>query len=113
ALLVYSISEAPNVGWATARTILLLIVSGGLLVGFLVNERRVRDPLMPFHIFRVRTVTGANSVGALLGAVIFANFFMLTLYVQNVLGFSALKAGFTFVATAGTAVLAAGVAQAL
>jgi MFS family permease len=69
--------------------------------------------LMPFHIFRVRTVTGANSVGALLGAVIFANFFVLTLYVQNVLGFSALKTGFTFVATAGTAVLAAGVAQAL
>jgi len=61
----------------------------------------------------VRTVAGANAVGALLGAVIFANFFLLTLYVQNVLGYSALKTGVTFVATAGTAVLAAGVAQAL
>src|SRR6476619_2436999 len=113
ALFVYTISRAPDVGWGSARTILLLIASGALLVGFLVNERRVHDPLMPFHIFRVRTVAGANVVGLLLGAVIFANFFLLTLYVQNVLGYSALKTGVTFVATAGTAVLAAGVAQAL
>jgi EmrB/QacA subfamily drug resistance transporter len=113
ALLVYTISTAPDVGWATARTILLLIASGALLVGFLVNERRAHDPLMPFRIFSVRTVAGANVVGALLGAVIFANFFLLTLYVQNVLHYSALKAGVTFVATAGTAVVAAGVAQAL
>ena len=113
ALLVYTISRAPDVGWLTARTILLLVASGVLLVGFLVNERRVQDPLMPFHIFRVRTVTGANVVGLLLGAVIFANFFLLTLYVQNVLHYSALKTGVTFVATAGTSVLAAGVAQAL
>src|SRR5438128_727196 len=112
-LLVYTISRAPDVGWATARTILLLVASGALLVGFLVNERRVHDPLMPFHIFRVRTVAGANVVGLLLGSVIFANFFLLTLYVQNVLGYSALKTGVTFVATAGTAVVAAGVAQAL
>src|SRR2546430_4837447 len=113
ALFVYSISRAPDVGWGSARTILLLVASGALLVGFLVNERRVRDPLMPFHIFRVRTVAGANVVGTLLGAVLFANFFLLTLYVQNVLGYSALKTGVTFVATAGTAVVAAGVAQAL
>jgi len=113
ALLVYTISRAPDVGWVTARTILLLIASAGLLAGFFFNERRIPDPLMPFHIFRVRTVTGANVVGALLGAVIFANFFVLTLYVQGVLGYSALKAGVTFVATAGTAVIAAGVAQAL
>jgi EmrB/QacA subfamily drug resistance transporter len=113
ALFVYAISRAPNVGWGSARTILLLILSIALLVGFLVNERRVKDPLMPFHIFRVRTVAGANAVGALLGAVIFANFFLLTLYVQDILGYSALKTGLTFLATAGTAVLAAGVAQAL
>jgi EmrB/QacA subfamily drug resistance transporter len=113
ALLVYAISEAPKVGWGTARTILLLILAGALLVGFLVNERRVSDPLMPFHIFRVRTVAGANAVGFLLGAVIFANFFLLTLYVQDVLHYSPLKTGFTFIATAGTAVLAAGAAQAL
>jgi EmrB/QacA subfamily drug resistance transporter len=113
ALLVYAISEAPNEGWGSARTILLLILSGALLIGFLVNERRIDDPLLPFHIFRVRTVTGANAVGALLGAVIFANFFLLTLYVQQILGFSAIKTGLTFLATAGTAVVSAGVAQAL
>jgi predicted MFS family arabinose efflux permease len=112
-LLVYAISEAPDVGWLTARTILLLAASGVLLLSFLVIERTVAEPLMPFGIFRVRTVAGANVVGALLGAVIFANFFLLTLYVQNVLGFSALRAGVTFVATAGTAVISAGVAQAL
>ncbi|MFL5980164.1 MAG: MFS transporter [Gaiellaceae bacterium] len=113
ALLVYTISEAPNVGWATARTIGLLIAAGALLAGFLVNELRRRDPLMPFHIFRVRTVAGANAVGALLGAVIFANFFLLTLYVQDILGFSPVKTGLTFLATAGTAVVSAGIAQAL
>ena len=113
ALLVYAISEAPNVGWATARTILLLVAAGVLLAAFLVNERRIDDPLMPFHIFRVRTVAGANIVGFLLGGVLFANFFVLTLYVQDVLGYSAIRTGVTFVATAGTAVVAAGIAQAL
>src|SRR6476659_1793097 len=55
ALFVYTISRAPDVGWGSARTILLLIASGALLVGFLVNERRVSDPLMPFHNVRVPT----------------------------------------------------------
>ena len=113
ALLVYTISKAPDVGWGTARTILLLVASGVLLLAFLINERRVSSPLMPFQIFRVRTLAGANAVGALLGAALFANFFVLTLYVQTVLHYSALKTGVTFVATAGTAVVAAGVAQAL
>src|SRR5437588_1810129 len=85
ALFVYTISKAPDVGWATARTILLLIAAIVLLVAFVVNERRVEEPLMPFRILSVRTVAGANAVGGLLGAVIFANFFLLTLYVQNVL----------------------------
>jgi Na+/melibiose symporter-like transporter len=66
---------------------------------------------MPFSIFRVRTVAGANITGVLLGAVTFANFFVLTLYVQQVLGYSALKTGVTFTATAATTVLWAGLAQ--
>ena len=57
---------------------------------------------MPLSIFRIRSLLGANVVGFLLGAVIFANFFVLTLYVQQVLGWSALKTGVTFLATAGT-----------
>jgi MFS family permease len=68
---------------------------------------------MPFSIFRIRTVAGANAAGLLLGGVVFANFFILTLYVQQVLHYSALKTGITFVATAGSAVLFAGFAQAL
>jgi EmrB/QacA subfamily drug resistance transporter len=113
ALLVYALSRAPFDGWATTRTILLIVVSVALLATFVVVERTVEEPLMPFQIFRIRTVAGANVVGTLLGAALFANFFVLTLYVQNVLGYSALRTGVTFLATAGTAVLAAGVAQAL
>jgi EmrB/QacA subfamily drug resistance transporter len=113
ALLVYTISKAPDVGWGSARTIGLLILSTALLVLFIVIEMRVEQPLMPLRIFNVRTVAGANIVGLILGAIVFANFFLLTLYVQQVLGYSALKAGLTFLTTAGTAVISAGVAQAL
>ena len=113
ALLVYGVSSAPSDGWTSAATILRLGGAVLLLLAFLFIEARAKYPLMPFRIFRVRTVAGANVAGFLLGAVVFANFFILTLYVQQVLGWSALKTGFTFVATAGSAVLWAGVAQAL
>jgi EmrB/QacA subfamily drug resistance transporter len=113
ALLVYAISKAPDVGWGSARTILLLIASVAILAGFLAIELRERAPLMPFAIFRNRSLSGANVVGFVLGMVIFANFFVLTLYVQQVLGWSALKTGVTFLATAGTTVIWAGVSQAL
>ena len=113
ALFVYAISKAPDVGWGTGRTIGLLIVSLAILAFFVVWELRTEAPLVPFGIFRIRTLTGANVVGFLLGASIYANFFVLTLYVQQVLGWSALKTGVTFLATAGTTVIWAGVAQAL
>jgi EmrB/QacA subfamily drug resistance transporter len=111
ALLVYAISKAPDHGWGTGWTLSRIAVSVGLLAAFLVIEARAKHPLMPFSIFRVRTLAGANITGVLLGAVTFANFFVLTLYVQQVLGYSALRTGVTFVATAGTAVLWAGLAQ--
>jgi EmrB/QacA subfamily drug resistance transporter len=113
ALFVYAISKAPDVGWATGRTIGLLAASVAILAAFVIWELRIPSPLVPFSIFRIRTLTGANIVGLLLGAVIYANFFILTLYVQQILGWSALKTGLTFLATAGTAVIWAGVAQAL
>ncbi len=113
ALLVYAISKAPDVGWGSARTILLLLASIAILAVFVVIELRSRAPLMPFRIFRLRSLLAANVVGFLLGAVIFADFLVLTLYVQQVLGWSALKTGVTFLATAGTTVIWAGVAQAL
>ncbi len=113
ALLVYGVSNAPAHGWTSTWTISRLAIAAALLIAFLVIESRAKHPLMPFRIFRVSTVAGANVAGLLLGGVVFANFFILTLYVQNVLGWSALKTGITFVATAGTAILWAGVAQAL
>jgi EmrB/QacA subfamily drug resistance transporter len=113
ALLVYAISKAPDVGWASGRTIGLLIASGALLATFIVIESRHKSPMVPFRIFRTKTVTGANVSGFLLGAVIYANFFLLTLYVQQVLGYSALKTGLTFLATAGTVIPVAGASQAL
>ena len=113
ALLVYGVSQAPSHGWGSAWTISRLAVAAALLVAFVVIESRATDPLMPFGIFKVRTVAGANVAGLLLGAVVFANFFLLTLFVQQVLHWSALKTGVTFIATAGTAILWAGVAQAL
>jgi EmrB/QacA subfamily drug resistance transporter len=113
ALLVYAISKAPDVGWGSARTILLILASVALLAAFTLWELRTKAPIMPFRIFRIRSLAAANVVGFLLGAVIFANFFVLTLYVQQVLGWSALKTGITFLATAGTTVIWAGVSQAL
>jgi EmrB/QacA subfamily drug resistance transporter len=113
ALLVYAISKAPQVGWASGRTIAFLIGAAVLFVAFVVIESRHESPMVPFRIFRVTTVLGANICGVLLGAVVFSNFFLLTLYVQQVLGYSALKTGLTFLATAGTVVLVAGLSQAL
>ena len=113
ALFIYAISKAPDVGWGSGRTIGVLIASIVILTFFVVWEVRTEAPLVPFGIFRIRTLTGANVVGFLLGASIYANFFILTLYVQQILGWSALKTGVTFLATAGTTVIWAGVAQAL
>jgi EmrB/QacA subfamily drug resistance transporter len=113
ALLVYGISKAPDVGWSSGRTIGFLVAAAALFVAFLVIETRHPAPMVPFRIFRTKTVTGANVAGFLLGAVVFANFFLLTLYVQQVLHYSALKTGLTFLATAGTVIPVAGLSQAL
>jgi EmrB/QacA subfamily drug resistance transporter len=113
AIFVYAISKAPDDGWTSARTILLLAASVVLFGISLLIESRSSAPLVPLSIFRIRSLLGANVVGLFLGAVIFANFFVLTLYVQQVLGWSALQTGVAFLATAGTVVIWAGVAQAL
>ncbi len=112
-LLVFAVSKAPDVGWGSARTIGLLVGSAALAFAFLVVETRARQPLMPLSIFRVRVLAGANAVGFLLGGSIFGSFFLLTQYMQVILHYSALKAGVAFLATAGTSVVAAVVAQGL
>jgi len=112
-LLVYAISNAPNVGWGTTRTISLLVASIVLLVAFVAIERIVQSPLMPLGIFRLKTLAGANAVGFLLGAGFFAFIFVGTLYMQQVLGYSALQTGFAWLATSLTSVAFAGVSQSL
>jgi EmrB/QacA subfamily drug resistance transporter len=112
-VLVYAISEAPDAGWATFRTIGLLVVSGLLLAFFLLWEWRERAPLMPLGIFRIRLLSAANFVAFLQAGGVYGSFLLLTLYMQQVLHFSALQTGFAFLATAGTAVVMSGPAQAL
>jgi EmrB/QacA subfamily drug resistance transporter len=113
AILVYAISRAPVVGWGSFRTIGLIVLSAALIAVFLAWEARTSAPLMPLGIFRNRLLSAANVTGFLQAASMFANFFVLTLYMQTVLGYSALQAGGAFLATAGTAVAVAGPSQAL
>jgi EmrB/QacA subfamily drug resistance transporter len=112
-LLVYAVSTAPQVGWGTARTVTLLAVSVVLLAAFVVIEARLEAPLMPLRIFRLKTLAGANAVSVLLGGSFFAFIFIGTLYMQQVLGYSALKAGLAWLAASLTSVAFAGLSQAL
>jgi Na+/melibiose symporter-like transporter len=83
------------------------------MAAFILIESRVSHPLIPLGFFRRRTPTGANIIGFGLGTMVFGMFFLLSLYMQEVLGFSALKTGVAYLAVALTAVVASGVAQAL
>ena len=112
-LLVYAISQATTVGWASARTLAMLAASAALLAGFLVIETRAGAPLLPLRLFRLKTLAGSNAVNFLLGASFFSFFFIGTLYMQQVLGYSALKTGVAWLATSVTALALAGPAQIL
>jgi EmrB/QacA subfamily drug resistance transporter len=113
ALLVYTMVDAINVGWTSAQTIWRLVAAAALLVAFVVVELRTRKPLIPFSIFRKRTLRGANLVGILIGMSLFSMFFLITLYLQQVLGDSALEAGLSYLPLAIAIILAAGAASAL
>ncbi len=112
-LLVYAISTAPQDGWASAKTVGSLVASAALLVAFFAVEARVEAPLLPLRILRMRTVAGANLVGFLLGAGFFGFIFIGTLYMQQVLGYSALKTGIAWLAASVTSVALAGLSQVL
>src|SRR5499433_919412 len=112
-ILVYALTQAPTVGWTAIRTLALLAASAALLAGFLVLEARAEAPLLPLRLFRLRTLAGSNAVGFLLGASFFSLFFTGTLYMQQVLGYSALKTGVAWLATSLTALALAGPAQIL
>ena len=112
-LLVYSLTRATTHGWGSGSTIVLLAVSAALIVGFLVIELRSRAPLLPLGIFRLRTLSGSNVTGLLLAAALFSQFFLLTLYMQQVLHYSALKTGVAYVGITLTIIIVSAVAQAL
>jgi EmrB/QacA subfamily drug resistance transporter len=97
-LLVYAMTRATQHGWATTETVGLLVASAALIVGFVVIELRSKAPLLPMGIFRLRTLAASNVSGLLLAAAVFSQFFLLTLYMQQVLHYSALQTGVAYVA---------------
>jgi EmrB/QacA subfamily drug resistance transporter len=112
-VLVYALVDATDAGWGSTQTIGLLALSALLLATFVVVELRSASPLVPFKIFRMRTLTGANVVGLLVGASLFSMFFFISLYMQQVLGYSPIKAGFSYLPLAVTIIISAGVASQL
>ena len=110
ALLVYGLVDAVEAGWTSGTTILRVVVALALIGAFVVIELRTRRPLVPFSIFRNRTLRGANVVGLLTGMSLFSMFFMITLYLQQVLGLDALDAGLAYLPLAIAIILAAGMA---
>jgi EmrB/QacA subfamily drug resistance transporter len=111
-LLVLGITQGYGWGWGSARTLGVFVASAVLLAAFALWEQRQREPLMPFSIFRLQTLTAANVAGFIMGTALFSMFLMLTLYMQQVLDFSPLKTGIGYLAVAGTAVIWANVAAA-
>jgi EmrB/QacA subfamily drug resistance transporter len=111
--LVYAITQAGQEGWLAGETLGFLATALVLLAGFIGWENRHPEPLMRLGIFQIRTVSGANVAGFIMGTALFAMFLMLTLYMQQVLGYSALKTGVAYLAVAGTAIVWSAVAAQL
>jgi EmrB/QacA subfamily drug resistance transporter len=111
--LVYAITQAEQAGWLAARTVGFFAVAVSLLVGFVVWEHRHPEPLMRLAILRTRTLAGANVTSLILNVTTLSTFLMMTLYMQQVLGFSPMQTGFAFLAIAGTAMVSSTVAAQL
>jgi len=112
-VLVYALTRATQVGWGSAETILLLASSAALAAAFVLIEQRAAAPLLPFRVFRGNTLGAASLVTGLIYTVAFSQFFLLTLYLQEVLGYSAAKSGLAFTAIALTVAMTSNVAQKL
>ena len=113
AVLIYALVDANSAGWGSAQTIGLLALAVVLLVSFVVIESRSAAPLVPFDVFSSRTRTGAYATGLLVGASLFSMFFFISLYMQQVLGWDALKSGLAYLPLAITITLSAGAASVL
>ena len=113
-LLVYTLVRANAVGWGSARTLGLGAIALALVATFVVIERRTRSPLVPFPgIFRLRTISGVNVTALFIAMALFSMFFFISLYMQQVLGYDALKAGISYLPLAGGIIVSAGVASQL
>jgi EmrB/QacA subfamily drug resistance transporter len=112
-LLVYAMTRATQDGWATGTTVALLAASATLVAAFVAIELRSRAPLLPMRMFRLRTLTAANATMFAIAWVGFSEFFLVTLYLQQVLGYSAIQTGLAFVAITLTIVVFSNVAQLL
>src|SRR3954464_15048348 len=106
-VLAYALLDASNAGWGSTKIVGLLALSVALIGAFVAIELRSKAPLVPFRIFRLRTLTGANIVGLLLGASLFSMFFFISLYMQQVLGYSPIHAGLSYLPLAVTIIIAA------
>jgi EmrB/QacA subfamily drug resistance transporter len=113
-LLVYALVDANSAGWGSLQTIGLGAISLALIAAFYVIERRQKNPLVPFPgIFRIRTITGINVSAVLIAAALFSMFFFISLYMQNVLGFSPLEAGLAYLPLAVGIIVTAGASAGL
>src|SRR5437588_461937 len=112
-LLVYGLTKATTDGWSSPVTIGLLSGAAALIAAFIAIESRSRSPLLPLRIFRLRALSAANATMAIVGAATFSEFFLLTLYLQDVLHYSAVQTGVAFVAFALTVVVTSNIPQVL
>ena len=112
-VLVYAITRASQHGWGDTVTVALLATAGALIVAFVGIEARSPAPLLPLRMFRLRTLAAANAAMLVIGAAAFGQFFLLTLYLQEVLRYSAIETGVAFIAIALTIVALSNVGQAL
>jgi EmrB/QacA subfamily drug resistance transporter len=111
--LVFAITQASDYGWGSGATIGLFAAAAALLAAFAAWEVRSSDPLMRFGIFRLSTVTGANVTGFIMGGALFSMFLLLTLYMQQVLGYSPMRTGVAYLAVAATSIVWAGLSAQL
>jgi EmrB/QacA subfamily drug resistance transporter len=112
-VLVYALVNAQSAGWLSVETLGLSALAAVLLVGFVVLESRLRHPLIRLGIFRMRSITGANAAMLLVAGGMFAMFFFASIYVQEVLGYSALRAGLAFLPGTAGIIAGAGLSQQL
>jgi EmrB/QacA subfamily drug resistance transporter len=112
-MLVYALVRAPIAGWGSAQTIGLLAGAAVVLAAFVVNEQRQHEPLAPLSIFRINGLGYANVTQLVAFAGFLALFFYVTLYMQNVLGYSAIQTGLAYLPLCGIAVVGAGISSQL